>query len=247
MFAGCPTPSEALAVAQAVFASRYAGAAFAFAAGSIMRGEGTRLSDLDLVVIYDRLEAAWRESFIAEGIPVEAFVHDHETLGWFIETDIAQGNPSLLHMIAEGVVIGDARGRAAALQRDVARRLAEGPPRLPPARLNVLRYEITDAIDDLRGERSPAEILAIGAMLYPRLVELALRRRGRWNGTGKWGPRRLAEADAGLTGRCDAAFRALFAAGACEEVIALAEEELAPHGGRLFDGDYRRASPLCRA
>ena len=44
MFAGCPTPSEALAVAQAVFASRYAGAAFAFAAGSIMRGEGTRLA-----------------------------------------------------------------------------------------------------------------------------------------------------------------------------------------------------------
>jgi predicted nucleotidyltransferase len=62
-----PTPAEALAIVT----SRYEGAAFAFAAGSIMRGEGTRLSDIDLVVIYDHLEAARRESFIVVGIPVE--------------------------------------------------------------------------------------------------------------------------------------------------------------------------------
>lgn len=57
--------AEALDIATAVVASRYGNAAFAFAAGSIMRGQGTHLSDIDLVVIYDRLKAARRESFMA--------------------------------------------------------------------------------------------------------------------------------------------------------------------------------------
>lgn len=247
MVSNCPTPPEAQAIAEAVLALRYVDAAFAFAAGSIMRGEGTWLSDIDLVVIYDHLEAARRESFMADGVPIEVFVHDPETLAWFIDADVARGCPSILNMVAEGAIIGSAHERARVLQRGVARRLAEGPPPLTPARLNVLRYEITDAIDDLRGERSLSEIMAVGAVLHPRLVELALRGRGRWNGTGKWAPRLLAVADAGLAERFDEAFRALFAAGASGLVIALAEQEMQPHGGRLFDGDCRAASPAWRA
>jgi hypothetical protein len=76
-----------------------------------------------------------------------------------------------------------------------------------PAELNVRRYETTDAIDDLRGDRSLSEVMAIGAMLHPRLVELALRGRRRWNGTGKWAPRLLPAVDAGLAASFDHAFR----------------------------------------
>ncbi|WP_246591453.1 hypothetical protein [Aminobacter anthyllidis] len=108
--------------------------------------------------------------------------------------------------------------------------------------MNALRYEITDAIDDLRGDRTGAEVLAIGAMLYPKLAELALRGRGHWNGIGKWTPRLLAAADETLCDRFDAAFRALFASAVSDLVIALAETELASHGGPLFDG-YRRTAP----
>ncbi|MBB2175031.1 nucleotidyltransferase domain-containing protein [Gluconacetobacter johannae] len=235
-----PTPIEALTVAKAVVATRYADAAFAFAAGSIMRGDGTYLSDIDLVVIHDRLETARRESFTADGFPIEAFVHDPETLAWFVDADVARGRPSILNMIAEGKIIGDA-DRARALQRDMARRLADGPPPLAPGERDALRYDITDAIDDLRGERRPGEILAIGATLYPRLVELSLRGRGRWNGAGKWAPRLLAAVDADLAVRYEHAFRILFVSGKCEDVIALAEREMQPHGGPLFDGDCRPA------
>lgn len=56
-----PSPDEALAIAESIFRSRYEGASFAYVAGSIMRGQGTYLSDIDLVVIYDQLEAARRE------------------------------------------------------------------------------------------------------------------------------------------------------------------------------------------
>lgn len=235
------TPAEALTIAEAVFHTRYEGAAFAFAAGSIMRGEGTHLSDIDLVVVFDRLEAARRESLTVEGVPVEAFVHDPETLAWFVEEDVARGRPSILNMIAEGIVIGRDQDRAQALRARISDRLASGPLPMSVTALNALRYEITDAVDDLRGERTGSEIMAIGAMLHPKLVELALRGRGHWNGAGKWAPRLLTKVDAGLASSFDNAFRVLFTDGDCSPVIALADAELAPHGGFLFNGDRRDA------
>ncbi|SDI40736.1 hypothetical protein SAMN05216588_11665 [Pseudomonas flavescens] len=85
-----PCPATALVIANQLLRTRYAGASFAYVAGSIMRGQGTYLSDIDLVVIYDCLEAARRESFMADGVPVEAFVHDRQTLGWFIDADVGR-------------------------------------------------------------------------------------------------------------------------------------------------------------
>lgn len=236
-----PTQNTALKIAEAVFRDRYHEASFAFAAGSIMRGEGTYLSDIDLVVIYDHIEVARRESYVVGEIPVEAFIHDRETLAWFVNEDVSRGQPSILNMIAEGAIIGDNQSQAEELRRIISDRLSEGPPPLPATALNALRYEITDAVDDLRGERSFGEAMAIGALLYPKLVELALRGRGRWNGAGKWAPRLLGDVDAELANLFEDAFRALFKDGDASFVIALADAELAPHGGRLFDGDCRAA------
>lgn len=236
-----PTPAEALTIAEAVFHTRYDGAAFAYAAGSIMRGEGTYLSDIDLVVIFNHLDAARRESFTVDGVPIEAFVHDPETLAWFVNEDVARGRPSILNMIVEGKIVGSHDGRAEALRDEVTARLGNGPLPFSAAALNDLRYEITDAVDDLRGDRTAEEALAIGVMLHPKLVELAMRGRGHWNGTGKWAPRLLANIDADLATRFDNAFRTLFIGGDVDPVITLAEAELAPHGGPLFDGDRRDA------
>lgn len=237
----CPTRTEALAIARGVFHARYDGASFAYVAGSIMRGEGTYLSDVDLVVIYDHLEAARRESFIAENVPIEAFVHDRETLAWFVKEDVLRGRPSILNMVAEGEIIGQEHDRAEDLRTEISDVLAKGPPPLSPDALNALRYELTDAIDDLRGNRTLGEAIAIGASLHPKLVELALRGRGCWNAMGKWAPRLLNEVDTGLADRFERAFQALFTSGDVFSVIELVEAELAPHGGTLFDGDCRAA------
>jgi hypothetical protein len=237
----CPTPAEALTIAQTVFHTRYHGAAFAYAAGSIMRGEGTYLSDVDLVVVFDRLNAARRESFIFNGVPIEAFVHDPETLAWFVNEDATRGRPSILNMIVEGKIVGLDRARAESLRAEVAARLQNGPPPLSATALNALRYEITDAVDDIRGDRTLGEALAIGAMLHPKLVELALRGRGHWYGAGKWAPRLLIKISPDLADWFDNAFRILFTTGDGGPVIALAEAELASHGGPLFDGDRRDA------
>ncbi|KXV23059.1 nucleotidyltransferase domain-containing protein [Gluconobacter japonicus] len=236
-----PNSAEALATAKSVFQARYETASFAYVAGSIMRGEGTYLSDVDLVVIYDHLEAAYRESFVVRDMPIEAFVHDRETLAWFVKDDVSRGRPSILNMIAEGQIIGREYDRAVALRREISDLLAKGPPPLSSSGLNALRYELTDAVDDLRGNRTLQEVIAIGASLHPRLVELALRGRGRWNGTGKWAPRLLREIDVKLADRFDRAFQTLFTKGDVHPVIELVEAELAPHGGTLFDGDCRVA------
>ena len=64
------------ATAAEVVAEKYPEARVAFLAGSVTRGEGTQTSDLDLVVIYNKLPQAYRESFVSGGWPIEAFVHD---------------------------------------------------------------------------------------------------------------------------------------------------------------------------
>lgn len=107
---------RALAAAETALAARFAGAEFAFVAGSIMRGEGTAWSDIDLVVVFSSLERAWRESFVHDGFPVEAFVHDPETLKYYLSRDIESGCPAMINMVASGAILGGDVERAEAVQ-----------------------------------------------------------------------------------------------------------------------------------
>src|SRR5215212_5792878 len=93
------SPVEA---ARGVWRERYAGARVVFLGGSVMRGEATPASDLDVVVVYERLPNAYREAFVYVGWPVEAFVHDAGTLEEFFEVDRRRGLPSLMRMVWEG-------------------------------------------------------------------------------------------------------------------------------------------------
>lgn len=240
-----PTPNQVLAAADRALRERYPGALVAFAAGSILRGEGRPHSDLDLVVLHERLDHAWRESFLIDGLPVEAFVHDPETLAWFFRKDRQSGRPALVGMVAEGRILG-ARSDLGVQWRERAGALLQaGPPPLEAAEAARMRYGITDKLDDLRGHRSAEEILAIGAALYAALAEFILRSRGRWAGAGKWLWRRLAMEDPELARRFSGAFEALYR-GDPSPVIALAEEALAPFGGLLFEGDREAAAPDAR-
>src|SRR5688500_1680444 len=87
---------RALAIAQKSLAGRFKGAAFAFVGGSIMRGQGTAASDIDMVVVFPRLERAWRESFMEDEFPVEVFVHDPQTLAYFLDDGLQNGFPVMI-------------------------------------------------------------------------------------------------------------------------------------------------------
>jgi hypothetical protein len=228
--------------AQKCFTDRFNGASHMFVSGSIMRGEGNELSDIDLVVIYPKLIRARRESFIADGFPVEAFVHDPETLAYFVKSDVDRGVPSILHMIADGVIISKAPQEAERLQQQARANFARGPNPLSGESYDALRYALSDLVDDLAATRPLDEMAAVSAMIYPRLIDLILLGRNQWTGKGKWGPRLLRRTDPALADRMTKAFLQAVQ-GDAAALLALSEQVLAQHGGRYFAG-YRVEAPI---
>lgn len=155
----------------ALRAERYADCSALFVAGSLVRGEGTAHSDLDLVVIFPALRCAYRESFRFAGYPVEAFVHDPETLEYFfVEVDRVSGIPALPQMVAEGVEVPKPSDLSRALKRRAIAVLEAGPPPLDAEAEARLRYMITDVLDDLRDARSYEELLGTGSQLFEALA-----------------------------------------------------------------------------
>jgi hypothetical protein len=234
---------RAIAVANALKVDRYAAATAVFAAGSIVRGEGTPFSDLDLVVVYPRLDSAYRESLRFEGLPVEAFVHDSGTLAYFFtELDRASGVPSLAQMVSEGVEIPQASETSRDLKEFAASIIAAGPPALDAPTERRMRYAVSDLIEDLRAPRSRNELIAAGARLYEELADYHLRRQRLWSAKGKSIPRVLRSVDPDVAEKYAESFDSLFARGDAAPVIRLAEELLGLAGGLLFEG-YRADAP----
>ncbi len=235
----------AIQATSSVLATRFPGYSFGFASGSIIRGEGKKGSDIDLVVVFDRLETAWRETFIEDEFPFEVFVQDPGTLSWFFESDIARGYPVIIHMVATGEILGPNPDKGQVWKDYAASVLRAGPPKLVGEKLNALRYQITDLLDDLHGERSEPEIRAIAAQLYQSLADLMLLGREKWSGRGKWVPRLLGEMDQVLAYEFDYAFQQA-SLGNVEKLCNLTHTELNRHGGSFFAGDKRVASQQAR-
>lgn len=234
---------EPIEAARGIFRERYAGARVLFLAGSVIRNEATPTSDLDIVVIYERLPHAYREAFIYEGWPVEAFVNDVETVEQFFESDRARGIPAMMSMVLEGVEVSSASELAAELKRRASEIFEAGPPPLGGDELSLRRYRLTDWVDDIRHPRSHEELVATGAYLYGDAADFFFRSRNLWSAHSKTIPRRMREADAAFAERFRRAFDTLFAEKDTAPVIALVAEMLAPFGGFLFDG-FRKDAPI---
>jgi hypothetical protein len=218
-------------------ANRFPEAQVIFLAGSIVRGEGTPSSDLDLVVLYHQLPNAYRESFYYQGFPVECFVHDPETLNYFFyEIDRLSGFCSLANMVTEGIEIPQPSTFSQLIKQQAASIVEGGPPSLKREDIDRLRYNITNLIDDLRHPRNSHELMATGAELYEALANYYLRANQQWAATGKAIPRAILKYDASLHTKFNESFARLFIDGKNETVLALSEEILKPNDGFLFEG-----------
>ena len=228
--------------AHRIWRERYEGARVVFLGGSVMRGEATPASDLDIVVAYERLPNAYREAFVYGGWPVEAFVHDEGTVEEFFEADRRRGLPSLMSMVWEGVEVPEASEFSARLKRRARELLEAGPPPWDEEELTLRRYRLTDWVDDMRFPRSGEELVATGAWLYQDAAEFYFRTRGLWSAHSKTIPRRLREADGDFAEKFLRAFDALFAEKRPDAAIALVAELLEPLGGFLFEGFRKTAN-----
>ncbi len=223
--------------AASLVAARYRNAEVVFLAGSVLRGEGTATSDLDLVVVFDRLDHAYRESLVWNGWPVEAFVHDPATLGYFFEeVDRPTGIVPLAHMVVEGVELPGPTALSQGLKQMARAVIEKGPGPLSEQDLRSRRYVITDLVDDARDSRSAQELVGTGVRLYEALADFYLRARGRWSAKAKAIPRRLREADPAFAERFAEAFAVLFSNHDPGPVVRLAADVLQPFGSFLFAG-----------
>ena len=229
-------------VAEELLASRYRGAEVVFVAGSFRRSEETESSDIDLVVIFPKLEKAYRESFIYNDWPVEAFVHDPETLNYFFwKVDARDGVPSLPYMVVEGKPIPETHLLVFCLKSLADRVLDSGPAAFSKEQLVNARYGISDLLDDLKSPRNTFEEKTIIAKLHEQLGDFWFRAQGRWSASGKHIPRRMSKLDKAFSEKWVSAFSSAFV-GQTGELIQLTKEILNLYGGILFDG-YRRDAP----
>ena len=235
-----PSPIKAV---RDIWRERFAGARVIFFAGSIHRGEGTAYSDLDIVVIFKKVPAAYRLSFVHRGWPVEAFVHDPETLNYFFwEKDRPSGTPSLPTMVMEGKEVPKKNRLSRSLKARARAVLEAGPPKWTEVDIQRARYVITDVCDDIRAPRNHAELIASASYLYNLLADFYFRSMGRWSAKSKSVPRKLAEADPKLAKRFIKAFDGAFSGHKSSLILQLAENILAPYGGFLFD-NYKLDAP----
>lgn len=238
------SPHSPLYVTKELFENRYKGAEAIFVSGSVIRGEATAHSDLDLVVLFPKVDRAYRESFQHKGWPVEAFIHDADTLRYFFKNvDKNLGRATLAEMVAEGHEIPGANTATDEMKSLARVTLQEGPPALTEEEIQDRRYHISELLDDMREPRNRQELVASATLIYNELADYYFRIGRGWTSSGKAIMKRMKRQDPAFARKFGEAFDELFSTGKSRRVIDLAEELMAPQGGCLFEG-YRRDTPV---
>lgn len=203
--------------------------------GSVVRGEETSTSDLDIVIIDETLSSEYRESVNSHGWPIEAFVHTSETIRDYFQKDCQRARPSLPRMVSEGIPIID-HPVIPRLKEEANKLLRDGPPKWNSQTIDMKRYFLTDVLDDFIGAKERGESLFIAGSIGESLHEFVLRTQGHWIGASKWITRALKEYDESFAEDFVDAFDQFYQKGNKQPLVRLVDSVLEPHGGRLFEG-----------
>ncbi|SDY14121.1 Nucleotidyltransferase domain-containing protein [Evansella caseinilytica] len=204
-------------------------------AGSVVRGEATVTSDLDIVVFESALPFPYRESIFFHGWPIEVFVHNQASYPLFFEEDIERAVPTHPRMLAEGITIVD-RDILGPIIQKAKEIIANGPEPWPQETIYKQRYFITDTLDDLLGAHDRGEEICSANTLAAMIHEFVLRTNRRWLGDGKWQIRALKQYDGDFAEEYIHAFDVFYRTGEKEKIAAIVDKVLSPYGGRIFDG-----------
>ncbi len=231
---------KALAVAKKFIKQEFPDCLTAFLGGSVIRGEASETSDLDIVVITDNTDKAFRESFYQFSWPIEVFVHTKKSYRKFFEQDKQRRQPSLPRMCAEGEILKDTNDLGDEIKEEAKTLLAVGPDAYSEQEKEDRRYYLTNLLDDLIGADSRAEEIFIVNQLSSEMVNFILISNGQWKGAGKWIPKSLYCWDEKLCNEFMTALEKFYQQQDKTEFSKLVERELKKYGGRLFAGYLRR-------
>ena len=128
---------------------RYQNAAV-FWAGSVANNEATTASDLDLVIVCETLPNAYREAFIIDKWPFDAFVHDMDTLRYFFEeSKSGSGISGLIQMILSGREVTSPTPFSDRIKTLAQEFFLKGPVAWSKDKIDMERFLITDLLEDI--------------------------------------------------------------------------------------------------
>ncbi len=207
----------------------------ALLAGSVVRGEATETSDLDIVVFDNNRMTSYRESIVAFGWAIEVFVHNLTSYKQYFHEDYKRARPSMPRMVSEGIVLKD-NGILDGIKNEAKLLLDKGPEEWTEQTIKIKQYFISDALDDFIGCSNKAEELFIANALAELVSEFVLRTNRQWIGHSKWVVRALLQHDEAFTLHFIQAFDIFYKTGNKKHIIQLVNNVLEPFGGKYFDG-----------
>lgn len=207
----------------------------AILAGSVIRGEATETSDLDIVIFDQHVHASYRESLIEYDWAMEVFVHNLLSYKHYFENDVKRARPSLPMMVSEGIIL-KGKDVIEPIKKEAKELLNNGPEEWTEEMIKLKRYFITDALDDFVGCSDRAEELFIANTLAELVCEFVLRTNRKWIGTSKWVVRSLKNYNPEFTNVFVEAFDTYYKTRDKTNVIEVVETVLHPFGGKLFEG-----------
>lgn len=241
------TRSDPLLTLKKLIKERYQNALAIFWAGSVSNDQGTSASDLDLVIVYEHIPNAYREAFIYEGWPIDAFVHGKDTLRYFFEeSKNNSGIPGLLHMIIYGREITPTSPFSESIKILAKQTLQSGPALWSKEDIDKERFLITDTLEDVLFPKSRAEQMASASWLYEALSQFYFRAQNKWCASGKSIARYLEGDNLELAKEFSESFESVFKIGDCVDLKNLTQKILQPYGGFLWDGYKSEASKDAR-
>ena len=160
-----PDVGTAVEDSRALVALWFPEARAAWLGGSVILGQDTPGSDLDVTVLLAGPPAPFRDSRRYRGWPVELFVHTETSLDFYVRRDARSGRPTMPRLVGRSEVLVDTHGSGRQWQATARALLSAGPPRLAGDDLASLRYAVTDAMDDVTHAHDAHERLVTATML----------------------------------------------------------------------------------
>jgi aminoglycoside 6'-N-acetyltransferase len=235
--------NDPLPTIQKLIKERYVEAKAVFWAGSVSQGLGTSTSDLDLVIVFEEVAHAYREAFIYDGWPIDAFIHDLDTLRYFCgKLEASDGKPALINMILHGQEISAQNSVIMEAKVIAAEALANGPNPWNPVQIDKERFLITDILDDIKFPKNKEEQITSAVHLFEPLIQFYFRTQKKWAASGKSLMRLLKAENPDLAEEFTKAFESLVQTGDSSGIESAVTKILAPHGGYLWDG-FRSDAP----
>jgi RimJ/RimL family protein N-acetyltransferase len=222
---------------------RYSAAKSVFWAGSFSQGQGTSASDLDLVIVFDTIPNAYREAFVYDRWPIDAFIHDCGTLRYFFEESRAgNGISGLSYMILNGREVLAPNDFSIGIKTLAQEILKLGPAVWNKEKIDKERFLITDVLDDIKYPVGRDEQSASAARLLEALGQFYFRSQNKWCASGKSIIRYLKNDNPDLATEFTKAFESLFQTGSSAPLELLVKKILEPYGGLFWDG-FRSDAP----